>query len=162
MAMNGALAGLVAITAEPLMPSLWLAALIGCVGALIMMGATKALETFKIDDVVGAIPVHLAAGIWGTLAVVLSNPEASLMTQLIGITAIGTFVTCCSLALWFAMKFISGIRLHWSQEDMGSDIAELGVRAYNFEFDASTMKEFASPSMAHSTVMPGMKGAMKA
>lgn len=161
MAMNGALAGLVAITAEPLMPSLWLAALIGCIGAIIMMSATKLLETCKIDDVVGAIPVHLAAGIWGTLAVVLSNPEASLITQIIGIGAVGAFVSCCSLILWSAMKFIGGIRLHWSQEEMGSDIAELGVRAYNFEFDAGTINEFASTSMTQNSIMPGMKGAIK-
>ena len=133
MALNGALAGLVAITAEPLMPTLWMACLIGSIGALIMIAASYALEFFKIDDVVGAIPVHLAAGIWGTLAVTLSNPESTIIAQLIGIGAVGAFVSITSMALWFAMKSIAGIRLHWSHEEVGSDIAELGIRAYNLD-----------------------------
>ncbi|MCB9991020.1 MAG: ammonium transporter [Rhodospirillales bacterium] len=132
-ALNGALAGLVAITAEPLMPSALMSVGIGSVGAIVMLSASKALETAKIDDVVGAVPVHLAAGIWGTLAVVLSNPEASLVTQLIGITSVGAFVSSLSFALWAAMKYTYGIRLHWSHEDMGGDIAELGIRAYNLD-----------------------------
>ncbi len=137
-ALNGALAGLVAITAEPLMPSIGTSALIGMVGAFVMIGASKALETFRIDDVVGAVPVHLAAGIWGTLAVVISNPEASLMTQMIGILAVGAFVSAISLALWVAMKATYGIRLHWEHEELGGDIAELGVRAYNMEMGQPT------------------------
>ncbi len=135
MALNGALAGLVAITAGPLLPSLWLAMLIGAMGAGIMMLATAALEKFKIDDVVGAIPVHLAAGIWGTLAVVLSDPEASIVTQLIGVTSVGLFVSIISIGLWSAMKFSVGIRLHWTKEELGGDLSELGIRAYNFEFE---------------------------
>ncbi len=160
LALNGALAGLVAITAGPLMPSLPVAMAIGAVGALIMIlvscalvrvkmaiGAVGALIMIlvscalvrvKIDDVVGAIPVHLGAGIWGTLAVVLSDPAASIVTQLIGILAVGCFVMVTSFALWFVMKISVGIRLHWSQERIGGDMSELGVRAYNFEFHDET------------------------
>lgn len=134
MVLNGALAGLVAITAGPLLPSLPLALAIGAMGALIMFGASKALDHFKIDDVVGAIPVHLAAGIWGTIAVVFSNPEASLSVQLAGISAIGIFVFAVSFAVWMMMKASIGIRLHWNQERLGGDLSELGVRAYNFDF----------------------------
>lgn len=131
--LNGALAGLVSITAEPVTPTLGYAILIGAVGALIMYGAVKALEKAKIDDVVGAVPVHLAAGIWGTLAVCLTNPEASLTTQLIGIGTIGATVTTLSLMTWGLMKATIGIRLHATHEDIGGDMAELGLRAYNIE-----------------------------
>lgn len=131
MVLNGALAGLVAITAEPLMPSPLLAILIGGVGAVVMYGATKALEKLRIDDVVGAVPVHLAAGIWGTLAVAISNPDASFATQLIGTLAIGAFVSLTSLMIWAALKYTIGIRLHWSKEELGSDLSEMGTSAYN-------------------------------
>ncbi len=133
MTLNGALAGLVAITAEPLMPGLGLSAIIGAAGAFVMLGAFRALEWLRIDDVVGAVPVHLAGGIFGTLAVVLSNPDASLLTQLAGIASIAAFVAPISFALWFAMKLTYGIRLRRAEEEIGSDLAELGVRAYNFE-----------------------------
>lgn len=137
MVLNGALAGLVAITAGPLLPSLGLAAFVGAIGAVVMMGAALALDKLKIDDVVGAVPVHLAAGIWGTLAVVLSDTGASVVTQAIGIAAIGAFMCVTSLALWLAMKYTVGIRLKWSKEELGGDLAELGVRAYNLEFESS-------------------------
>lgn len=140
MVLNGALAGLVAITAGPLLPSLPLALGIGAMGALIMFGASKALDYFKVDDVVGAIPVHLAAGIWGTIAVVLSNPEATLSAQITGIAAIGIFVFTFSFAVWMIMKASIGIRLHWNQEKMGGDLSELGVRAYNFDFHEDPIK----------------------
>lgn len=133
LVLNGALAGLVAITAEPFAPTIATSLFIGAAGGIIMVGATKLLEHLKIDDVVGAIPVHLAAGIWGTLAVTISNPEASITTQFIGIIAIGLFVCITSLALWIAMKYTMGIRLHWSNESIGGDMSELGVRAYNLE-----------------------------
>lgn len=135
LVLNGALAGLVAITAGPLLPSLGLAVLIGAVGAAVMMAASVVLDKFKIDDVVGAIPVHLCAGIWGTIAVILSDTETSLVTQIIGIGAVGLFVTSVSFALWFTMKASMGIRLHWSHEQMGGDLSELGVRAYHLDFD---------------------------
>ncbi len=139
LVLNGALAGLVAITAEPVMPSKLMAMGIGAVGAGVMIGATIALNKMKIDDVVGAVPVHLAAGIWGTLAVVLTNPEASLVTQLIGILAVGGFMTATTLAIWCFMKYTIGIRLHWSQEDRGPDLAELGVKAYYMEYEEKTI-----------------------
>jgi len=139
MVLNGALAGLVAITAGPLLPSLGLAAVIGAAGAVVMSLATALLEKLKIDDVVGAIPVHLAAGIWGTIAVVLSDPEASLITQIIGILSIGLFVSVTSMVIWAVMKQSIGIRLHLSKEEVGGDWSELGVRAYNLDFgDYST------------------------
>ena len=138
LVLNGALAGLVAITAEPVMPTKLMAMGIGAVGAGVMIGATVALNKMKIDDVVGAVPVHLAAGIWGTLAVVLTNPEASLMTQIIGILAVGGFMTATTLAIWCFMKYTIGIRLHWSQEDRGPDLAELGVKAYYMEYEEKT------------------------
>ncbi len=131
MVLNGALAGLVAITAEPLMPTKMEALFIGAVGAFVMIAISIAFTKFKIDDVVGAVPVHLGAGIWGTLAVVITNPEASLSTQLIGIIAIGAFMCITSAAVWTFMKYTIGIRLHWAQEDRGSDLSELGVKAYN-------------------------------
>ena len=134
MLLNGALAGLVAITAEPLAPTVGLAIIVGSAGALVMMGASYGLEKLKIDDVVGAVPVHLAAGILGTLAVPLSNHEADFGTQIIGIAAIGAFVGLVSLAIWAAMKALVSIRLHWSDEDLGSDLSELGVRAHNLEY----------------------------
>src|SRR5690606_1782445 len=92
MVLNGALAGLVSITAEPLFPSIFGAVLIGGVGGMIAVFAVPLLDRFKIDDVVGAIPVHLIAGIWGTLIVPASNPDTSYVTQLIGVVAIGGFV----------------------------------------------------------------------
>lgn len=140
MVLNGALAGLVAITAEPLAPSLGQSCLIGAVGAVGMLLASKLLDILRIDDVVGAVPVHLVAGIIGTLAVVISNPEAEILTQLIGIGAIGAFVATISFVLWFIFKLAGGIRLHWSHEELGSDLAELGVRAYNLEFGETHIK----------------------
>lgn len=130
LVLNGALAGLVAITAEPLLPSKFMAVGIGGAGALIMIAASLVLAKFKIDDVVGAVPVHLAAGIWGTLAVVFSNPDASFTTQLIGVLAVGAFIGISSFIIWAFMKYTIGIRLHWAQEDRGPDLSELGVRAY--------------------------------
>ncbi len=133
LALNGALAGLVAITAEPLTPSIGMAAVIGAVGAIVMYAVTAGLEKLKIDDVVGAVPVHLGAGIWGTLAVAITNTETTFLTQLTGVAAIGLFVSVASLILWAAMKYTIGIRLHWSKEDLGGDLAELGAPAYNLD-----------------------------
>ena len=108
--LNGALAGLVSISAEPLSPSLALAAGIGGVGGLFMMAATKLMEQLQLDDVVGAIPVHLFAGTWGTLAVCLSVPTARLETQLLGIISIGGFIFIVSLTLWSLLRCFIGIR----------------------------------------------------
>ena len=129
--LNGALAGLVSITAEPFAPTIWQAMLIGAVGALVMMAAGRLMEALSVDDVVGAVPVHLAAGIWGTLAVALTNADASFAVQAIGVAAVGAFVGSVSLVAWLALKATVGIRLRRAHEEAGGDIAELGIRAYN-------------------------------
>jgi len=128
--LNGALGGLVAITAEPLLPSPFLAILIGGIGGAIVVFGSQLLIKLKIDDVVGAIPVHLFAGIWGTLAVVISNPDASLGSQLIGIFAVNIFVFIASFIVWFAMKKSVGIRISEEAEKLGTDKVEIGVIAY--------------------------------
>jgi ammonium transporter, Amt family len=130
MILNGALAGLVSVTAEPLTPSIGAATLIGAVGGVIVVFGIPFLDRLKIDDVVGAIPVHLMAGIWGTLAVVLTNPEASVITQLTGIVVIGVFVCITSAIAWLALKQILGIRVTDEEEITGLDMAELGMEAY--------------------------------
>lgn len=132
--LNGALAGLVSITAEPLTPTIGQALVIGGLGGLIMMASSAFLTKLKIDDVVGAIPVHLFAGIWGTLAVIFTNPEANVISQLTGIIAIGTFMVVASTIIWVLIKASIGIRLHWSKEDEGGDLHEIGLRAYNLDF----------------------------
>jgi len=128
--LNGAISGLVAITAEPLTPSPFAAIIIGAVGGIIAIFGTQLLYKFKIDDVVGAIPAHLFAGIWGTLAVPITNNEVSFSSQLIGITSINIFVFIISFAIWFAMKKTMGIRLSENAERLGTDKAEVGVVAY--------------------------------
>ena len=130
MALNGALAGLVAITAEPLAPSVFQAIIIGGVGGAIVVFAVPALDKLKIDDVVGAISVHLLAGIWGTLIVPLSNGDASWGTQIIGIIAYGAFTFIASIVLWFVLDKTVGIRVSEEDEVMGLDKAEVGVEAY--------------------------------
>lgn len=130
MALNGALGGLVAITAEPLAPSPGLAILIGAIGGLLVVFAIPILDKLKIDDVVGAIPVHLVSGIWGTIAVVLSNGDAKISAQLIGIVAIGAFVFVISSVVWFALKMTMGIRASEEDEFNGMDQAECGMEAY--------------------------------
>jgi len=130
MVLNGALAGLVSITAEPLTPSLGMATLIGGIGGVIVVFTVPFLDKLKIDDVVGAIPVHLFGGIWGTIAVVLTNPEASLGTQLYSILIVGVFVFVASGAVWLALKAVTGIRVSEEAEINGLDMAELGMEAY--------------------------------
>jgi len=130
MILNGALAGLVAITAEPLTPTLGEATLIGAVGGLIVVFAVPMLDKMKIDDAVGAIPVHLLAGIWGTLAVLLTNDEATLLGQIVPILIIGAFVFVVSFIIWSILKYTVGIRVSPEDEYVGLDIAELGMEAY--------------------------------
>jgi len=130
MVLNGALAGLVSITAEPLMPSLGLSTLIGAVGGVIVVFAVPFLDKLKIDDVVGAIPVHLFAGIWGTMAVLLSQPAATFAGQLVPIIIVGIFVFVVSFVVWFILKATVGIRVSEEDEINGLDIAELGMEAY--------------------------------
>ena len=128
--LNGAIGGLVAITAEPLMPTPLAAILIGSVGGIIVVFGTKLLFLFKIDDVVGAIPAHLFAGIWGTLVVPLTNPDASFSAQLLGVIAINVFVFVVSFTIWSIMKTTIGIRLSKDAEKTGTDVFETGVIAY--------------------------------
>jgi len=130
MALNGALGGLVAITAEPLAPTPMLAISIGAVGGLIVVLTIPLLDKLKIDDVVGAIPVHLFAGIWGTIAVVFSNSDATIGTQLYGITAIGAFTIIASAILWYIIKMTIGIRVTPEEELEGMDLSEIGMEAY--------------------------------
>ena len=130
MVLNGALAGLVSITAEPLTPTLGAATLIGAVGGVIVVFAVPFLDKLKIDDVVGAIPVHLFAGIWGTLAVLLTNSDATLMGQVIPIIIVGVFVFVVSGVCWFILNAIMGIRVSEEEEINGLDMAELGMEAY--------------------------------
>ena len=130
MVLNGALAGLVSITAEPLTPTLGGATLIGAVGGVIVVFAVPMLDKLKIDDVVGAIPVHLIAGIWGTIAVVFTNSDATIGGQLISIIIVGAFVFVVSGILWFILKAVMGIRVSEEEEITGLDMAELGMEAY--------------------------------
>ena len=128
MVLNGALAGLVSITAEPLAPSLFGALLTGAVGGGIVVFAVPMLDKMKIDDVVGAIPVHLLAGIWGTLAVAFYTGNWG--AQIIGIAAIGAFVFVTSLIVWIILKGIMGLRPSEEDEIRGLDVSELGMEAY--------------------------------
>jgi Amt family ammonium transporter len=139
MVLNGAIAGLVSITAEPLAPSPGLAILIGAAGGMLAVLAVPLLYKLRIDDVVGAIPAHLVAGVWGTLAVPLSNPETSFSSQLVGILAVGAFAFCGSLIVWSVLKGTIGLRITEEDEHAGIDQVELGMEAY---------PEFG-PSLAH-------------
>ena len=130
MVLNGALAGLVSITAEPLTPGLGMATLIGAAGGILAALAVPLLDKLKIDDVVGAIPVHLVCGIWGTLAVCLTNSDASLTTQLFSILIVGVFTFVASAAVWLVLRAVFGIRVSVEDEMMGLDKAELGMEAY--------------------------------
>ena len=128
--LNGAIGGLVAITAEPLMPSPLAAILIGAVGGIIVVFGTKLLFSYKIDDVVGAIPAHLFAGIWGTFAVPITNSSANFGTQLLGVISINVFVFILAFVIWSIMKNTIGIRLSKEAELKGTDVSETGVIAY--------------------------------
>ena len=136
MILNGALAGLVSITAEPLTPSLVSATLIGAVGGVIVVFAVPLLDRLKIDDVVGAIPVHLFAGIWGTLAVCFTNSAASFSVQLTSIVIVGAFVTVASAVVWLVLNAMFGLRVSEEAEITGLDRSELGMEAYP-EFSGS-------------------------
>ncbi len=130
MVLNGALAGLVSITAEPLFPSPLVAIFVGAIGGVIVVFAVPMLDKLKIDDVVGAIPVHLLSGIWGTFIVPFSNPNTSYGTQLIGIVAVAVFTLVVSSIVWLAMKYTIGIRASEEEETLGLDKTEVGVEAY--------------------------------
>ena len=128
--LNGALGGLVAITAEPLMPTPLIAVIVGGIGGAIVVFGSQLLIRMQIDDVVGAIPVHMFAGIWGTLAVVISNTDVSLGAQVIGILAVNIFVFVASFIVWTILKNTVGIRISEEAEKEGTDKVEIGVTAY--------------------------------
>ena len=132
LALNGALAGLVSITAGPDVPYPWQAILIGAIGGILCTLAIPLLDKLKIDDVVGAISVHLVAGIWGTLVVGIPglNGSGDFMTQLYGVVAIGLFVSIVSAVVWFILKATVGLRPSEEEEMMGLDVSELGMEAY--------------------------------
>ncbi|MEQ8935214.1 MAG: ammonium transporter [Amphiplicatus sp.] len=128
--LNGAIGGLVSITAEPLAPAIWQAVVIGAFGGVIVTVAVPVLDRLKIDDVVGAIPAHLLCGIWGTFIVPWSNADASFLGQTVGIVMIGAFVFTVSLLVWLALKYTLGIRVAPEHEQLGLDKVELGLEAY--------------------------------
>ena len=130
MALNGALAGLVSITAEPLTPSVPAALFIGAIGGIIVVLAVPLLDKLKIDDVVGAIPVHLLAGIWGTLIVPLTNADVPFVAQLTGVVATGVFVMITAGIIWSVLKMTLGLRPTPEEEMDGLDKVEVGVEAY--------------------------------
>jgi Amt family ammonium transporter len=130
MALNGALAGLVAITAEPLTPEPGVATLIGAVGGLLVVTSIVTLDKLKIDDPVGAISVHGVVGIWGLLAVCITNDEATLGAQLLGMASIFAWVFTASFIVWFILKKTVGIRVSEEEEYEGVDIGECGLEAY--------------------------------
>ncbi len=130
MALNGALAGLVSITAEPLAPTALLATIIGVVGGVIVVFSILSLDRLKIDDPVGAISVHGVAGIWGLFAVLLSNSDATMGAQILGIVSIFAFTFIASLVVWFILKAIMGIRVTEEEEINGVDVSEMGMEAY--------------------------------
>jgi len=130
MMLNGALGGLVAITAEPLAPTPGAAIIIGAIGGAIVVFGTKLLTKLKIDDVVGAIPVHFFAGIWGTLVVPLSNAETNFGAQFLGVISVVAFVFITSFVIWKIMASTIGIRVSKEAEQKGTDVAEIGVAAY--------------------------------
>ena len=130
MALNGALAGLVAITAEPLAPTPFGATMIGAVGGVIAVMSIITLDRLRIDDPVGAISVHGVVGIWGLLAVTLNNEGASIGIQVVGLLAIFVWVFTTSLLVWFLIKLLLGIRVDAEHEYEGVDISECGLEAY--------------------------------
>ncbi|MDQ6967166.1 MAG: ammonium transporter [Mariprofundaceae bacterium] len=131
MALNGALAGLVSITAEPLTPSPEMATLIGAIGGVIVVVSIVMLDSkLKLDDPVGAISVHGVVGIWGLLAVCLTNPDAALSTQLFGIGVIFAWVFAASFVVWMIIKAVFGIRVSEEEEYEGLDVGECGLEAY--------------------------------
>ncbi|TVU72010.1 ammonium transporter [Cobetia crustatorum] len=136
MALNGALAGLVAITAGPLTPSIGEATLIGAVGGLLVVFAIVGLDKLKIDDPVGAISVHGVVGLWGLMAVPLTNSDATFSAQLLGAATIFAWVFFASLVVWMIIKVTMGLRVTAEEEYEGVDLAECGMEAYP-EFTSS-------------------------
>ncbi len=130
MALNGALAGLVAITAEPLAPSPLWATLVGGIGGVLVVFAIITMDKLKVDDPVGAISVHGIVGMWGLLAVPLSNSDATFLAQIIGLVTIAAWTFTASYITWFIIKMIWGIRVSEEEEYEGVDVGECGLEAY--------------------------------
>ncbi|MEZ3134580.1 ammonium transporter [Stutzerimonas kunmingensis] len=130
MVLNGALAGLVAITAEPLTPSALQATLIGGVGGVLVVFSILGLDKLKLDDPVGAISVHGVAGMWGLLAVPLTNADATFGAQLLGLVSIFLWVFIASLIVWGIIKAVMGLRVSEEEEYEGVDVVECGLEAY--------------------------------
>ncbi len=130
MILNGALAGLVAITADPASPSPLLATIIGMVAGVIVVFSIIGIDKLQFDDPVGALSVHGVVGIWGLIAVCFSNPEATFMAQITGIVCIVGFVFIASFATWYALKVLMGIRVTEEEEYHGVDYSECGMEAY--------------------------------
>jgi Amt family ammonium transporter len=137
MALNGALAGLVAITAEPLTPSPLAATLIGAVGGVLVVFAIVTIDKFKIDDPVGAISVHGVVGFWGLMAVPITNTDGKFTAQLMGAGSIFGWVFVSSFITWLIIKVIMGLRVSEEEEYEGVDIGECGLEAYP-EFTGSS------------------------
>lgn len=127
---NGAIGGLVSITADPLSPAIWQAALIGAFGGAIVTVGVPLLDRFRIDDVVGAVPAHLFCGIWGTLVVPWTNPDASVAGQLVGVGMVAVFAFSMSALVWTVLRYSIGVRVSAEEEYVGLDKAELGLEAY--------------------------------
>ena len=127
--LNGALAGLVSITAAPDLTDHWWSVIIGAIGGVICTLAIRGLERLRIDDVVGAVPAHLVCGIWGTLAACIAG-GAKFHVQLIGVVAIGAFVFVTSLIVWKLLDMAMGLRVSTEAERLGQDTAELGIETY--------------------------------
>lgn len=129
--LNGAIAGLVAITAAPDFHNMiWLAIFIGAVGGLLCLITMRMFDAIKIDDVVSAIPAHLVAGIWGTMAVCFTNAEATLWGQFLGIVVVGAFTFIVSWIAWYLIDLIFGLRISAETEELGQDVTELGMETY--------------------------------
>ena len=127
--LNGAIAGLVAITAGPDIVDHYWAIIIGAIGGVICTAGMKLMENLKLDDVVGAVPAHLFAGVWGTLAVCIAA-GGNFVTQLVGVIAVGVFVFIASMLVWLALERTVGVRVSETVEELGQDVAELGIEAY--------------------------------
>ena len=138
MALNGAIAGLVSITAGPDLTNHLMSIIVGAVGGVLVVIAVPLLDKLKVDDVVGAISAHLVAGIWGTLAVGIFG-GGDLVVQAIGILAIGVFMVVSTAIVWSILRFTVGIRVSEEEEEVGLDRAELGMEAYP-EFGQGAMR----------------------
>ncbi|MEO0713636.1 MAG: ammonium transporter [Pseudomonadota bacterium] len=130
MAFNGAIGGLVSITAEPLAPTMGLALVIGAIGGVLVVLTVPLLDRLKIDDVVGAIPAHLVCGIWGTMIVPLSNGDANYVGQFVGVALTGVFVSVVSFVVWMILKVTLGVRVSDEDQIEGLDKTEVGLEAY--------------------------------